>query len=79
MRKKRELLNLYENLDLGQELKSLQIGGMGLKNVYLRLKMLYGDKAIFRIENSLPRRTIFILGGPIYRTREEYYHEHPKL
>lgn len=77
--KKRELLNLYENLDLGQELKSLQIGGMGLKNVYLRLKMLYGDKAIFRIENSLPRRTIFILGGPIYRTREEYYHEHPKL
>ena len=52
---------------------------MGLKNVYLRLKLLYGEKAIFKIENAYPGRTIFIVGGPIYYSREDYYHEHPKL
>lgn len=77
--KKQELMNLYKNLDMNEELKSMQIGGMGLKNVYLRLKLLYGDNAIFEIENSYPRRTIFILGGPIYHSKEEYYNEHPKL
>lgn len=77
--KRLELLSLYKNLDLNKELKSMQIGGMGLKNVYLRLKLLYGDKAIFKIDNSLPKRTIFILGGPIHKTKEEFYHEHPQL
>lgn len=77
--KKQELLNLYKNLDMKEELKSMQIGGMGLKNVYLRLKLLYGEHAVFQIENSYPRRTIFILGGPIYHSREEYYDEHPQL
>lgn len=77
--KKQELMNLYLNLDMNEELKSMEIGGMGLKNVYLRLKLLYGEKAIFKIENSYPRRTIFILGGPIYHSKEEYYHEHPQL
>lgn len=77
--KKEELLNMYENLDIKNELKSMQIGGMGLKNIYLRLKLLYGENAIFEINNSYPRRTIFILGGPIYYSKEDYYHEHPQL
>lgn len=77
--KKQELLNLYKNLDMNTELKSLHIGGMGLKNIYLRLKLLYGENAVFEINNSYPRRTIFILGGPIYHSKEEYYHEHPQL
>ena len=79
MKKKQELMNLYENLTMNEELKSMKIGGMGLKNVYLRLKLLYGEKAIFKIENTYPGRTIFIVGGPIYHSREEYYYEHPKL
>lgn len=77
--KKNELMTLYENLDMNEELKSMQIGGMGLKNVYLRLKLLYGENAIFRIENSEPGNTTFVLGGPIYLSREEYYAEHPQL
>lgn len=77
--KKLELMTLYENLDMNEELKSMQIGGMGLKNVYLRLKLLYGDNAIFRIENSEPGSTTFVLGGPIYLSKEEYYAEHPHL
>lgn len=68
--KKEELMHLYKNLDLQKELQSLEIGGMGLKNVYLRLKLLYGDKAIFKIENTLPQKTIFILGGPIKSGKE---------
>lgn len=78
-KKKLELMDLYKNLDMNEELKSMQIGGMGLKNVYLRLKLLYNDRAIFEIENSLPQRTIFIVGGPIYHSKEAYYEEHPQL
>lgn len=77
--KKEELLSLYRNLDMKEELKSMQIGGMGLKNVYLRLKLLYGDKAIFRIDNSQPKKTVFTVGGPAYGSREEYYEHQPKL
>ncbi|WP_235839243.1 cache domain-containing sensor histidine kinase [Clostridium sp. Marseille-P2415] len=77
--KKEELLSLYRNLDINEELKLMQIGGLGLKNVYLRLKLLYGDQAVFRIDNSQPQKTIFTVGGPIYRSREEYYEQHPKL
>lgn len=77
--KKEELLHLYRNLDMNEELKSMQIGGMGLKNIYLRLLLLYGDRAIFRIDNTIPHKTIFTVGGPIYRTREEYYEQHPHL
>lgn len=77
--KKEELLALYKGLDMNEELKSMHIGGMGLKNVYLRLKLLYGDNAIFEIDNSVKRRTLFTIGGPIYHSREEYYEEHPHL
>ena len=58
--KKKELIHLYENLNMNEELKSMEIGGMGLKNVYLRLKLLYGENAIFKITNDYPGRTIFI-------------------
>ncbi len=64
--KKKELLELYENLDLNQELKSMKIGGMGLKNVYLRLKLLYGEDAVFQIKNQEGVHTRFILGGNIH-------------
>lgn len=71
--KKEELLLLFENLDWNQELKSMKIGGMGLKNVYLRLKLLYGNKAIFGIDGSVSGQTTFILGGPVFHSKEEYY------
>ena len=73
------IMNMLRNLNIKEEAKSLEIGGMGLKNVYLRLKLLYGEEEIFKIENTLPQRTIFILGGPIYTSKEEYYEHNPKL
>ena len=77
--RKEYLLNLFHNLDVNEESKSLKIGGMGLKNIYLRLKLLYGKQSIFEIINNLPQRTIFIVGGPIYKSKEEYYEHNPKL
>lgn len=77
--KKEALLHLYQHLDMNQELHSMEIGGMGLKNVYLRLKLLYADRAIFKIDNTQPHKTIFTVGGPAYRSREAYYEQHPKL
>ncbi len=68
--KKEELLHLYKTLDVDEALKHMQLGGMGLKNVYLRLKLLYGDQAIFKIDNSKVKRTIFTIGGPIHLTKE---------
>lgn len=50
---------------------NMEIGGLGLKNTYLRMKLLYGEKAMFTIENSYPGRTIFKLGGPIEATKEK--------
>ena len=71
--RKDELLSLYENLDFNKEVKSLKIGGMGLKNVYLRLRLVYGENSIFKIDNSTAGRTVFILGGNVLYSKEEYY------
>lgn len=77
--RKRELLSLYENLEFNKELQSMQIGGMGLKNVYLRMRLIYGEDALFRIDTSVPNQTTFVLGGKIYYSKEDYYEQHLKL
>ncbi|WP_099466814.1 cache domain-containing sensor histidine kinase [Konateibacter massiliensis] len=71
--KKKELLDLYSNLNKEEELNSLQIGGMGLKNIYLRMQLLYGKQAVFEIETSISLQTTFILGGPIHPDKEGYH------
>lgn len=68
--RKNELLKSYQNLDKKEELKSLKIGGMGLKTVYLRMQLLYGEKALFQIDISTPGKTVFLLGGPIIKNLE---------
>ena len=68
--KKEELLQLYEHLNLDEELKSMKIGGMGLKNVYLRLKLLYGEDAVFQIEKTPSQTTKFILGGHLHAKKD---------
>lgn len=77
--KKEELLNIYMHLDKNEELNSLKIGGMGLKNVYLRMWLLYGKQAIFRVETSVSSHTTFVLGGPIHADREGYYERYTTL
>ncbi|MFL0250985.1 sensor histidine kinase [Clostridium neuense] len=77
--KKEKLLSTFHNLDNNQELKSLKIGGMGLKNVYLRLQLLYNTETIFSIDNSKSGKTIFTIGGPIYLSKEDFYEQHTHL
>lgn len=77
--KRDELLSRFHTLDNNEELKSLKIGGMGLKSVYLRLKLIYGDKSIFHIDNSIYGKTVFIIGGPIYTNKEEFYNDHTQI
>ena len=78
-KKRDELLSEFNNLDKNKELYALKIGGMGLKNVYLRLKLLYDDESIFGIDNSIYGKTVFTIGGPIYRNKEDFYNEHTQI
>lgn len=68
--KKEELLREFRETKKNA-FYNMEIGGMGLKNTYLRMKLLYGEKAMFKIENHYPGRTKFILGGPIETTKEK--------
>ncbi|MDI9217149.1 cache domain-containing sensor histidine kinase [Clostridium tertium] len=77
--KREELISKFNNIDKSKELSSFSIGGMGLKNVYIRLKLLYEDESIFRIDNSTLGKTVFIIGGPIYRSKEEFYNDHTQI
>ncbi|MDV4150337.1 histidine kinase [Clostridium sp. AL.422] len=77
--KKDELLFKFDNLDKNKELNSLKIGGMGLKSIYIRLKLLYEDECIFYIDNSTEGKTAFIIGGPIYTNKEDFYNDHTQI
>ena len=52
---------------------------MGLRNVYLRLHLLYDEQAIFRIDNTQEGKTIFTIGGPIYLDKEEFYEQYTQI
>lgn len=43
-------------------LPSLEINGMGLMNIYIRYKLLYQDRAIFRLENRQDRGACVTIG-----------------
>lgn len=77
--KKEEILSKFHKFNISEELKSLKIGGMGLRNVYLRLNLLYNEHAIFIIDNSQKGRTIFTIGGPIYLNKEEFYEQYTQI
>ena len=46
-----------------QSIPLLELGGMGLVNVYVRLKIQYEDKMIFRLENAANRGALVTIGG----------------
>lgn len=69
--KRDRILRELHHMDHTKELHRMQIGGMGLKNVYLRLTLQYGEKALFDIDNTQKNKTIFSIGGPIQPGRGE--------
>lgn len=72
-KKASSLMADFDALSIDNELESLKIGGMGLKNVQLRLKLLYGEDAVFRIETHQHEETAFIIGGPCLSEKEITY------
>lgn len=44
-------------------LPNLEIDGMGLMNIYIRFKILYQGKHIFRLSNHVPHGAIVVIGG----------------
>ncbi|WP_069999673.1 cache domain-containing sensor histidine kinase [Cellulosilyticum sp. I15G10I2] len=60
-----ELLHKLEKLKGSREITSLKIGGMGIKNVYLRLLLLYNEQAVFELKSAVQEGTCITIGGPI--------------
>jgi two-component system sensor histidine kinase YesM len=61
----RSLEEYRERLVAGQYPNHLAIGGMGLLNVYMRLVILYKDKAFFHIENLETGGCRVTIGGAV--------------
>ena len=63
--KKRELEDRFVEYNPEQELPATQIDGMGLINIFARLKLVYREKAVFKLEQSGEGETIVIIGGAL--------------
>lgn len=63
---KEDLKNLQEkisHIEKNGVLPNLEIDGMGLMNIYIRFKILYQGKHIFRLSNNVPHGAIVVIGG----------------
>lgn len=60
-----ELQTKLQQIDETEVLPSLEINGMGLLNVYIRFKLLYKGKHIFRLDNNETEGANVTIGGPI--------------
>ncbi|MCH3971549.1 MAG: histidine kinase [Oscillospiraceae bacterium] len=74
--KRSTILSELHHMHKADELQNMKIGGMGLKNVWLRLILLYGDQAFFDIDNHIPGKTTFLIGGPVNLKKESPTHAH---
>ncbi|WP_168120551.1 sensor histidine kinase [Paenibacillus sp. HB172176] len=54
-----------QEIDAKMDRPELSIDGMGLVNIYMRLRMLYGDQLIFDLSNGLAGGACVTIGGPI--------------
>lgn len=74
-----EIQNRIHDLDEEKEHPALSIGGMGLANIYLRMKLHYNHHFTFQLKNGMPEDVypgaVISIGGPSH----EYgtYDPHP--
>jgi two-component system, sensor histidine kinase YesM len=62
-------LEEYEDIILSEEtIEHINLGGLGLINIFTRLKLLYGGKAIFNIMNNSAKGTTVVIGGLLNST-----------
>jgi len=61
-----EQMNRFKNgLQTGNNFKGLEIGGMALANIYMRLYLLYGEALVFGIDNNPNGGAEVTIGGRI--------------
>lgn len=53
----------FQEIDETGVLPNLEINGMGLMNIYIRFKLLFEGKYIFRLSNHVPGGAIVTIGG----------------
>jgi two-component system, sensor histidine kinase YesM len=58
----RLIIQYDESINSGKIINNLDIGGMGIINIYVRLKILYGKYTLFNIQNNETGATV-TLGG----------------
>lgn len=63
----KEIMERCERAFLNYRTDSLQINGMGLANIYIRLKLFYGDQMHFQIFNCPQQGCCVEIGGTIER------------
>lgn len=60
-----EVLGRMEEVSRTGALPSLELSGMGLMNIYVRLHLLYGNGFIFKFANRRPRGAVISIGGKV--------------
>lgn len=63
-----------KEIDKTNVLPLLQLNGMGLLNIYIRMKLMYGNETIFRIVNG--RGATVIIGGTLTQGGINEHHGH---
>lgn len=70
-----KILNLLKEkmslIDLKNILPNLNLEGMGLMNIYIRLKILYGDDLVFTIENGMNGGSRITFGSDKFSSTNE--------
>ncbi|WP_255570347.1 sensor histidine kinase [Cohnella sp. CFH 77786] len=64
-----EFARLFEQIKEIEDsnvLPALRLQGMGLLNVYIRLKLHYGPQMVFDVRNLPDRGAVVTVGGPLY-------------
>ena len=63
--KKQELEEMFASYTPEQTIPDTQIDGMGLINIFTRLKLTYRDKAVFKVTQTETGDTVVTIGGSI--------------
>lgn len=63
--KREEIYEKIARIDATNLLPSLELKGMGLLNIYIRLKLSYSDQFVFYIKNASPHGSEIIIGGKV--------------
>lgn len=68
-----ELSETFSSLDPQKEIPNLKLDGMGIINIFIRLKLFYGEHMIFHIENPMEGGALITIGGLLAVRKEPFY------